>query len=399
MGAWGWRELADYTVLEGIAEAVDSAVADDGDWCFKVRPASGYERLLRNNGYQNTNGLVECEVEPPDRIGGESAEDDAVLRRYLGPLQGRRVRVVGTWAADCAHAYDGGTCYLGCCDKGKTEIHPIASIMCEMPPPTGAVKRLELFVFSDSSSNFPAHVPHSGTSRIGDFFVPIGPVAHPDGPTNASYAVASEVDMAEYKSLGVVQSGGQWIFHGVVVSGVESAGRGFYHATIDLHYVVPKRLELSASSLKFGGVDVGSSSAKQVAVRNAGTTPLSVSIPGAPAGPFQWAAWSGTLAAAQSHQMTVTFRPTAAGPQTGGVGITSDAPGSPHRVALTGAGRSPQCASILASIEAKTQMIEELQEELQSASPNEKAALVARIRRTMNELAGLQHQATELGCV
>jgi hypothetical protein len=39
VGIWGWEELDDGVVLEGIVDRVASEIASDGDWNILVRPA------------------------------------------------------------------------------------------------------------------------------------------------------------------------------------------------------------------------------------------------------------------------------------------------------------------------------------------------------------------------
>ena len=237
MGVWGWEELADGVVLDGIVDRVDPQIAGDGDWNIHVRPAADYRHLLLNPhlARANTNGWVECEVEPPGRINGEDAEDDAVFHRYMDHLAGKSVRVVGTWSIDRSHSYDGHDCVFGCAGSGKTEIHPILSILAEAAAPPDATKRVELFVFADSSSNRPRHVPHSHTSRVASFRVPIGP-ADRLRHTTASYVLRSEVDMAQSKSVAVRELDGQHVFEAAVASGTEAEGTGFYHAVVDLYH-------------------------------------------------------------------------------------------------------------------------------------------------------------------
>src|SRR5262249_49800275 len=39
----------------------------DWDWSLFVKPAAGFENLAINRGgLQNNNGIIECEIEPPD---------------------------------------------------------------------------------------------------------------------------------------------------------------------------------------------------------------------------------------------------------------------------------------------------------------------------------------------
>lgn len=397
----GFHEIADNKVLVGDVDSVNSDVASDGDWCFHVRPAAGYEDLLTNHqGHTNTNGLIECEVQPPDRVYGGGNRND-IFRRYMTRFQGQRVQVVGTWVADCAHSYDGRDCpvYNRCCDQGKTEIHPIISILAWVPPPEGAIRRLELFVFLDCASRWFHQPPHSQTSQIGNFRVPIGLVGTP-GQTRAEYHIVSEVNMAESRDLHIFNDGTSWVFSGTVVSGTDDQGKGFYQGTVDLYYFAGKKLGLSSRLLSFTPpVPVGSSLVETVGVRNEGNEPLSVTVGGPPAGSqFQWAPFSRTLAVSQSQQIPVTFRPNRIGSIAGSLIVTSDAPGSPHSVSLTGRGCSPECPGILEQMEVLEKKIEDAQEQLREAPPNAKQGLIRRIREAQAELGTLSQRAHELEC-
>lgn len=94
----------------------------------------------------------------------------------------------------------------------------------------------------------------------------------------------------------------------------------------------------SASSLAFGGVLVGSTSAVQtVTLANDGATPISLSA--AISGDFaQTNPCGATLAAGASCVFSVSFTPAVAGSRSGTLTITSNAANSPHTVALSGTG-------------------------------------------------------------
>jgi hypothetical protein len=100
---------------------------------------------------------------------------------------------------------------------------------------------------------------------------------------------------------------------------------------------------LVPTALAFGNQRVGTtSSAQTVALTNSGAATLNITSVGV-TGDFVLAATttcpsSGTVAAGASCSLDVTFTPTATGARTGTVSITSDAPGSPHQVALSGTG-------------------------------------------------------------
>ncbi len=101
-------------------------------------------------------------------------------------------------------------------------------------------------------------------------------------------------------------------------------------------------LTASPTSLSFGSVAVGSTSAAQtVTVTNPGgsaATGVSVSA----AAPFAESnnTCGSSIAAGGSCTVSVTYSPTAAGASTGTLSVASSAPGSPLAVALTGTGVS-----------------------------------------------------------
>ena len=106
----GWKERRDYVTLEG--RAIRHNTNFDGDWSLFIQPAEGFTLLAINSeGRRNENGEIECEVEPNDLF-----TNDALEHVYFGRLMSKRVTVNGTWVDDLAH-------------DGKTEIHPITSIL------------------------------------------------------------------------------------------------------------------------------------------------------------------------------------------------------------------------------------------------------------------------------
>lgn len=96
---------------------------------------------------------------------------------------------------------------------------------------------------------------------------------------------------------------------------------------------------LGAASLSFGSVAVGTSSAaRSVSLTNSGTAALTLQSIQA-SGPFaQTNDCGSSLAASASCSIGVVFSPTAATGASGSLTITSNATGSPHAVALSGAG-------------------------------------------------------------
>jgi PKD repeat protein/type 1 glutamine amidotransferase len=98
-------------------------------------------------------------------------------------------------------------------------------------------------------------------------------------------------------------------------------------------------LSVSPGTLSFGNRTVGSPSpASSVTVTNTGTAPATITGVSS-TGDFAQTNNCGTsLAAGASCTANVTFTPTATGARTGTWSLTSNAPGSPHTVALSGAG-------------------------------------------------------------
>lgn len=99
---------------------------------------------------------------------------------------------------------------------------------------------------------------------------------------------------------------------------------------------------LSPSSLAFGSQALPTSSAPQtVTLTNSGTATLSIVSITASGDFTQGNTCPARLAAGDSCTVSVTFTPTAVGPRTGALSITSDAPGSPHTASLSGTGTAP----------------------------------------------------------
>src|SRR5215475_3420399 len=60
----GYDEIRDGVALRGRVDGTPWFELD-GDLNVNVRPTNGYEYLLTNpSGFENANGLVQCEVEP-----------------------------------------------------------------------------------------------------------------------------------------------------------------------------------------------------------------------------------------------------------------------------------------------------------------------------------------------
>ena len=226
MGVYGWNVLANRRKLVG--EVTDHWRNDDGDWEFTVIPAPGFKDLLVNSHGKAIREGVGCEVEPTD-----SVDNDKNEAKFFGPLMHQSVTVEGAWVEDLSHDL-------------KTEIHPIYSILREAPQQISGNqgKRVEFFVFSDDSANFPAKVPFSGQSITGGFEVP-----YPDPPEDdsvPSFKVVSALNMADSANYSKVAKGSTYSLQGKVQSGVHP-DRGFYHGVLDLFYD-------TSSQMRFAGI-------------------------------------------------------------------------------------------------------------------------------------------------
>jgi hypothetical protein len=99
---------------------------------------------------------------------------------------------------------------------------------------------------------------------------------------------------------------------------------------------------LSPTSLAFGSVTSGSSSALSVTITNSGTASLSITLPLTLSGSSvftETTTCTATLAVNASCTATVTFKPTAKTSYNGTLSIADNASGSPQKVTLTGTGK------------------------------------------------------------
>ena len=101
-------------------------------------------------------------------------------------------------------------------------------------------------------------------------------------------------------------------------------------------------VNLSPSSLAFGGQMVGTTSAPQsVTLTNTGNGALSITGISASGDFAETNTCGSSVAAGASCAISVTFTPTATGTRTGAVSIADNAAGSPQTISLTGTGQAP----------------------------------------------------------
>jgi hypothetical protein len=103
------------------------------------------------------------------------------------------------------------------------------------------------------------------------------------------------------------------------------------------------QVQLSPSSLSFGSLPIGLTSASQaVLFTNSGNAALTITSIAPSADFAETDNCPTTLGASSFCTINVTFRPSVAAPENGAITITDSAGGSPHKVTLSGTGTSSQ---------------------------------------------------------
>jgi hypothetical protein len=103
-------------------------------------------------------------------------------------------------------------------------------------------------------------------------------------------------------------------------------------------------LSANPASIPFGAVIDGASASVPVTLTNTGTAAVSITAHSITGTGFTLTGWTApaSLTPGQTTSFTVTFAPTTAGSSSGTVSITSNAPGSPLVINLTGSGTATQ---------------------------------------------------------
>jgi len=299
MGSNGWRLISkeingttigpDNVTLKG--RATEIKFEPDGDWCFKVIPYDEFNHLLINTkNSTNKNNRVECEIQPIEYVN--------TWKDSFKKLDGKEVTIVGVWVEDLSHTAITDTLVpFGLPgdslekEGGKTELHPITSILVEEIiskdiNDLNEKKEIEFWVFSDASGlNSSLHptqyvlkpqkVPFQGENRIGRFKVEF-PYPSNMHISNAKIEIVEEVDLSRSnpdnckldpntKSLDrnaklypdvpekfrISQEGNRWFLNGEIHTGetidsgygpfhgisAEDRAAGFYYGKIRLYWV------------------------------------------------------------------------------------------------------------------------------------------------------------------
>jgi hypothetical protein len=112
------------------------------------------------------------------------------------------------------------------------------------------------------------------------------------------------------------------------------------------------QLVISPTSVSFGNVAVGSNSTQTITLTNTGNATLTISAAGVSGTGYSASGVSAgqVIAAGQNATFTAKFAPTVSGSPSGVISISSNAPGSPATIALSGTGAqgvlSPSPASV-----------------------------------------------------
>jgi hypothetical protein len=112
------------------------------------------------------------------------------------------------------------------------------------------------------------------------------------------------------------------------------------------------QLSVSPSSLSFGNLATGSTSAQNVTISNTGNSSVSISQISATGTGFSTSGITLplSLATGQSTSFSVSFAPTSAGSLSGSVSVVSNATNSPATISLSGTGIQPQISVTPSSV-------------------------------------------------
>jgi hypothetical protein len=111
-------------------------------------------------------------------------------------------------------------------------------------------------------------------------------------------------------------------------------------ATLTVSATAAPAIQLSSSSINFGNAVIGSSLSQALIITNSGTATLTITQIMESGAAFSVSGYSLPLnvGAGLQTMITVTFLPTSAGPASGNISISSNAPTSPTSVSLSGTG-------------------------------------------------------------
>jgi uncharacterized protein (TIGR03382 family) len=193
-------------------------------------------------------------------------------------------------------------------------------------------------------------ISNTGSATLADTVARASGTSAEYGISPASFSVAagaSQTVTVTYVPSSAGSDGGS-----VVVSSNDAASPTVPVAVSGAGVTAPTpAIALTPTSLSFGTVTLGSAASLAAQVRNAGTATLNVTAVAPCAGTsaeFGWApAAPLSVAPGQSATLTVTYRPTAAGTDSGCLALASDDPASPTvNLGVSGTGAAQAVATI-----------------------------------------------------
>ncbi|MGH9572051.1 MAG: beta strand repeat-containing protein, partial [Candidatus Acidiferrales bacterium] len=134
----------------------------------------------------------------------------------------------------------------------------------------------------------------------------------------------------------------------VTLSATNGTGTG--SATLTLTIANGAQLSINPSPVAFGNVNVGGNSSKTVTLTNPGNATLNITAATISGSAYTMNLQPTLINAGANTTFTVTYTPTASGSASGSISITSNAPGSPATVALSGTGLQAQISVTPSSV-------------------------------------------------
>lgn len=237
-----WLVKEDQQSLSGVMWRVEwnagpYVIGCDGDWVFHITPDPEYAHLATNSmGDLNFAGSDGRDVDPPQgsiqcEIQPRENNEDTFKVMTRGML-GRQVQIVGPLVEDTKHR--------GPNEGGRTEIHPVTSVLLVDAVPNKPELVVTFLAFSDAGGISPtpfgktAYPPHAHTDREASFTL-----AWPGRPSPMSKPIyrvgnliqASNWLSATYQKLGPDESPS---LSADVHTGTPDEGKGMYGAVITL---------------------------------------------------------------------------------------------------------------------------------------------------------------------
>lgn len=317
----------------------------DGDTNIEIRPDAAHARFLVNEkGQRNASGTITCEI----NIGGPLGLWRPVFNRWVGSLLATTVTARGVYVDDRKHEF-------------STELHPLDLIMGRV---TGSMNRedwisnlasyrrlrpgVDLFAYryaaasDDRKGPFHHGPPNSDTTRNVDLPIQLPPQPGPQWRP----VVENRMGFAKKAQSQILGGGPGGLSFRLEARCTSTAGGGpgIVLGEVVAYWKNPIQAEIAfePTEIRFGKVDPLDTATRNLRIRNIGSGPLQISIPGqgGDRGVFRWAATN--AAALQPNgllEVKIEFQPRQAGVAQTTLSVQADAIG-PHSVNVTGTGKS-----------------------------------------------------------